>query len=213
MPPGLTSNFVVVDGGRLQRQRVVLAGRAVLLDDALGQQVVDVLAVARLVGGEHVVERAVLTDDDDDVLDRRARAAVAADPRAPRRRGDGRLLLNGRRRPTADTGGVGRSPAIVITTFRLAIHLCGSPSHGYLSCRASGFGAAVRWPRSVMSRRGLVARRRARRRPRATRRRRRGRGAAAAPAACRRRSASARKATMASISPSSRRGCSPGPRS
>ena len=47
-------------------------------DDALGQQVPDVLALGRLVGRVDVVEAVVLADDHDDVLDRRACAERAA---------------------------------------------------------------------------------------------------------------------------------------
>ena len=49
------------------------AGRAVRVDDALAEQVVDGLTGTRLVGAEEVVEGVVLADDDDDVLDRRRR--------------------------------------------------------------------------------------------------------------------------------------------
>src|SRR5580658_8255181 len=40
-------------------------------DDALGEEVVDGVAARRHVGGEHVIEAAVLADDHDDVLDGR----------------------------------------------------------------------------------------------------------------------------------------------
>ena len=47
-------------------------------DDAFGEQVVNGLpGRLRHVGGEHVIEAAVLADDDDDVLDRRPRPGIA----------------------------------------------------------------------------------------------------------------------------------------
>ena len=60
-----------VDRGILTAQREVGAGRAVVIDDAFGEQVVDGLACDGFVGGEDVIEGAVLADDDDHVLDRR----------------------------------------------------------------------------------------------------------------------------------------------
>src|SRR5262249_41750277 len=48
----------------------VLAGRPGGLDDALRQKVSDRLSPLRPVRAEDMVERAVLPDDDDDVLDR-----------------------------------------------------------------------------------------------------------------------------------------------
>src|ERR1700682_4838876 len=49
------------------------ARRAVGIDDAFAQQIVDGLACFRLVGTEQVVKGVVLADDDDDMLDRRRR--------------------------------------------------------------------------------------------------------------------------------------------
>ena len=66
--------FVVVSGIVLPALVIVCARRAVGLHDAFGEQVVDRLVlVDGLVGGEDVIERAILADDDDDVLDRRFR--------------------------------------------------------------------------------------------------------------------------------------------
>ena len=48
----------------------VRPGRSVGVDDALGEQIEHLLAlVLRLIGGEHMIEAAILSDDDDDVLD------------------------------------------------------------------------------------------------------------------------------------------------
>jgi hypothetical protein len=47
----------------------VRAGRAILVDDPLGKEIVNALAVFRLVSGEQVIEGSVLADDHDDVLD------------------------------------------------------------------------------------------------------------------------------------------------
>src|SRR5262249_27861191 len=55
----------------LLREVLVRAGRAVGVHDVLREQVRDRLAVPRRVGPVDVVERAVLSDDDDEVLDRR----------------------------------------------------------------------------------------------------------------------------------------------
>jgi hypothetical protein len=53
------------------------------LDDALGEQVVDRLAgPVGHVSGEHVIEAAVLADDDDDVLDRRPGLVAAGEGEA-----------------------------------------------------------------------------------------------------------------------------------
>jgi len=60
-----------VGSSELDRLLRVRAEAAAGGDDPLGQQVVDVLSLAGLVGGEDVVEGVVLTDDHDDVLDRR----------------------------------------------------------------------------------------------------------------------------------------------
>ena len=69
----------IVDRRReLRRLGVIRAGRAVFLDDSLGQQVVDMLALARLVGREHMIESPVFAHDDDDVLDRAFGLVVAA---------------------------------------------------------------------------------------------------------------------------------------
>ncbi len=88
-----------VGGGLLLRLVEVRAGRAVALDDALGEQVPHRLAAMDgLVGGEDVVEAAVLADDDDDVLDRRSGVAAVV-----RRRGRG---VGGLR------GGQGRHDAV-----------------------------------------------------------------------------------------------------
>jgi hypothetical protein len=46
-------------------------------DDAFGEQVADGLPGRGRIGGKHVIEAAVLADDDDDVLDRRFREVVA----------------------------------------------------------------------------------------------------------------------------------------
>ncbi len=67
---------VVVHCRELRRPRVVRTGRAVLLDNSLGQEIVDVLAVARHVSREHMVESPVFADNDDDVLDRAVGPAV-----------------------------------------------------------------------------------------------------------------------------------------
>ncbi|MHC2554941.1 hypothetical protein ACVJ6Q_006257 [Bradyrhizobium elkanii] len=56
----------------LLRQRKVRSRRSILVDDALRQQVRDGLPLAlRLVDTEGVIKAAVLTDQNDDVLDRR----------------------------------------------------------------------------------------------------------------------------------------------
>ena len=56
------------------RNRVLVG---VELDDATGEQIVDgVPALLRHVSREHVVEAAILADDDDDVLDRRPRVVI-----------------------------------------------------------------------------------------------------------------------------------------
>ena len=67
---------IVVHCRELRRPGVVRAGRSVLVDDSLGQQVVDMLAGARLVGREHMVESPVFADDDDDMLDGAGGSAV-----------------------------------------------------------------------------------------------------------------------------------------
>ena len=49
---------------------------AIALNDALAQQVPDLLARGRHVGGKDVIEAAILADDDDEVFDRRAGLAA-----------------------------------------------------------------------------------------------------------------------------------------
>jgi hypothetical protein len=51
------------------RPRIVRAGRAILVDDPLREEIVNALAFFRLVRGEQVIEGSVLADDHDDVLD------------------------------------------------------------------------------------------------------------------------------------------------
>ena len=94
-------------GGRVRglvllRRLEARAGRAVGVDDPLRAQVEDDLAGLRLVGGEQVVEGAVLADDDDHVLDRRQRVVVV-------RSAEG---LRDRRRPRRDREGERRHPGI-----------------------------------------------------------------------------------------------------
>lgn len=48
----------------------VSGGRAVGIDDVLGEQVLDCIAAGRDVGGEEVIECAVLADQDDGMFDR-----------------------------------------------------------------------------------------------------------------------------------------------
>src|SRR5262249_45342153 len=67
-----------VGGLDLHGLPVVRARVTVLGDDALGQQVVYVLALGRLVGRVDVVEGVVLPDDHHDVLDRRGGGGGAA---------------------------------------------------------------------------------------------------------------------------------------
>src|SRR5271166_4224282 len=49
----------VVHGGILRGLRIVRTRRSILVDDALGQKIIDVLALARLIGREEMVERPV----------------------------------------------------------------------------------------------------------------------------------------------------------
>src|SRR5579864_5147326 len=65
----LISVGVRVASGGLARQEKVGPGSSVWLDDALGKQIRNALAMTRLVGCKYVVEGAVLSDDDDHVLD------------------------------------------------------------------------------------------------------------------------------------------------
>ena len=68
---GLGADVIARLAGRavLRRRREIRAGRAVLLDNSLRQQVRDSLAGARLIEAEDVIEGAVLADDDDHVPD------------------------------------------------------------------------------------------------------------------------------------------------
>src|SRR5258705_385067 len=56
---------IAVDGGGLGGQSKVRPRRAIFVHNALGEQVVDALSPFRFVGGEDVIEGAVLADDDD----------------------------------------------------------------------------------------------------------------------------------------------------
>jgi hypothetical protein len=49
----------------------VLAGRAVGVDDPLGKEVFHLIIATRNIGGEYMIEGAVLADEDDHVLDGR----------------------------------------------------------------------------------------------------------------------------------------------
>ena len=75
-------------------------GEAVGLDDALGEQVQHLVPARRLIGREHMVEGAVLADDDDDVLDGRARPGGRVRPRVS----DGRREGMGEDGANADEG-------------------------------------------------------------------------------------------------------------
>src|SRR5262249_53335720 len=76
----------------LLREVLVRTGRAVGVHDVLREKVRDRLAVPRLVGPVDVVEGAVLSDDDDEVLDRSrggdalARIVVTGEVRGKRER-------------------------------------------------------------------------------------------------------------------------------
>lgn len=48
----------------------ILARGAILIDDALGEQIPDLLIILRLVRTEDVIEAAIFADDVNDVLDR-----------------------------------------------------------------------------------------------------------------------------------------------
>ncbi len=74
--------------------------RAIGLDDAFGQQVVYRLALRRLIGRIDMVERAVLADQQDHVLDRRERDVAAITTLAwsvqcDDAAGEARLMLTG----------------------------------------------------------------------------------------------------------------------
>ena len=60
----------------LPRELEVGTGRAVGVDDALGEQIADLLAAPGLVGSEDIVEGVILTHDDDHVPDRRRGGAL-----------------------------------------------------------------------------------------------------------------------------------------
>src|SRR5262249_31348553 len=62
----------VVGGSELLGFIEVRAGRAVRVDDSFREKIPDGLAVLGLVGSKDVIERAVFTDDHDDMLDGRA---------------------------------------------------------------------------------------------------------------------------------------------
>ena len=49
----------------------ILARGPILIDDALGEQVQDLLFMSRLVGTEDVIEATIFADNVNDVLDRR----------------------------------------------------------------------------------------------------------------------------------------------
>ena len=64
---------------RLRRLEIVRAGRSVVLDDAAREKVENRLVLMdRLIGRKHVIEAAVLANDDDYMLDRRGRISVVA---------------------------------------------------------------------------------------------------------------------------------------
>ena len=63
------SSGTIVNRGRLVGGGKIWAGLAPLGDDALGEEVVNSLTSFGLIGGEDVIEGAILSDDDDYVLD------------------------------------------------------------------------------------------------------------------------------------------------
>ena len=90
---GMVGIEIDVLRGGLYGLLIVRARRAVFLDDALRQQIVDVIAMRRFVGREHVVEGAVLAHDDDHVLDRAGRRSVIG--MGPAEAGIGRICVRG----------------------------------------------------------------------------------------------------------------------
>jgi hypothetical protein len=66
----------MVHGRGLRRLAVIRARRPVSFDDAFGQKIVDMLAVARLIGREEMVEGSIFTNDHDDMLDRACGQAI-----------------------------------------------------------------------------------------------------------------------------------------
>ncbi len=132
-----------VGGGGLRGLGVVRAGGACLGDDALGQQVPDLLVARRLVGREHVVEAVVLPDDHDDVLDRRGRGRGLAGTR----RGAARGRCGHHDRDGGDSAGHHHR------VHELPGHADSlSPLDGRVSCRSARYPGACGMPyRSVPS--------------------------------------------------------------
>ena len=65
-------------GGRfLFRNRKVRARRSIGFHNSLRKKIPNRLALLRYIGGENVIEAAVLTNDDDDMFDRRGGIAVS----------------------------------------------------------------------------------------------------------------------------------------
>lgn len=67
----------IVDCRRvLRRLGVIRAGRAILVDNSLGKKIIDVFAIARHICREQMIECAVFTDYDNNMLDGAVRFAV-----------------------------------------------------------------------------------------------------------------------------------------